>query len=132
MSANGNGPAHLAETLLRTLGGRSVLLRVPKPAIAGDPGEQLGLAQPQFQDTELSPAAVLRGASEVLVAASAVERVVGSLAFNSAQILFASAAGIVIDGLLYPVKSLASAEAFGQVYLWRMQLQPALRQGGQA
>ena len=29
MSANGNGPAHLAETLLRTLGGRSVLLRVP-------------------------------------------------------------------------------------------------------
>ena len=137
MSAHGNGALHLAETLLRTLGGRTVLLRLPKPAIAGDLGEQLGLAQPEFQDTELSPAAILRGSGfsgigEVLLAASAVERVVGSLAFDSAQILFNQAAGIVLDGLLYPIKSLASAEAFGQVYLWRIQLQPALRQGGQA
>ncbi len=44
-----------ADVLLQCAGGRSVLLRMPAPATAGDIGEQLGLAVPSFQDVELSP-----------------------------------------------------------------------------
>ena len=39
-----------ADTLLRGVGGRQVLLRTPAPAIPNDDGEQLGLSSPQFQD----------------------------------------------------------------------------------
>src|SRR5258708_35267924 len=44
-----------ADVLLRCAGGRSVLLRMPANASAGDTTEQLGLAIPEFQDVELAP-----------------------------------------------------------------------------
>src|ERR1700679_2426881 len=75
-----------ADVLLRCAGGRSVLLRMPAPATAGDTTEQLGLAVPTFQDVELAPV-VFRKArataadgkaarSELMVSASAVNRLV--------------------------------------------------------
>lgn len=121
----------LADALLRSVGGRTVLLRIPAPAIAGDPGEQLGLAAPRFQDTPLAPAAFRRlrasikpqGVTcELLVAASAVRTIVGSLEYNSAAVLFSVAAGIVVDSVLYQITSAVSAEAFGEVYLYRLSL----------
>jgi hypothetical protein len=121
----------MADALLRTLGGRTVLLRMPAPAVQGDVGEQVGLAEPQFQDVALGPVAFRRvrvgtgdttepAASELLVSASAVAGIVGSLAFDSAAILFANAAGIVVDGALLRIVSLRSAEAFGSAYLYRL------------
>jgi hypothetical protein len=130
-----SGAIRTTDALLRSLGGRTVLLRISAPAVAGDIGEQLGLAAPQFQDVALAPAVlrrvratIARGAStnvaeyELLVSASAVEKAVGSLAFDSAATLFAQASGIVVDGVLLEIASLAPAEAFGVTYLYRLGL----------
>ncbi len=118
------GATAMADALLRSVGGRQVLLRIPAPAVAGDLGEQVGLAVPLFQDMELAPVVFRRSAGhELLVSGSTVATLVGSLQFGSAALLFQSAAGVVIDGLLYAVLSVASAEAFGAVYLYRVKLQ---------
>src|SRR6202012_2104182 len=79
-----------ADTLLRANGGRAVLLRLPAPAVANNDGEQLGLATPQFQDAELSPTEfrTAEKTSTLLVSGSAVKAIVGSLKFNSAEVLF--------------------------------------------
>ena len=125
--------ARVADVLLRTLGGRTVLLHVPAPAVQGDLGEQVGLGVPVFQDVELGPVVFRRvlvgtgdrttaATSELLVSAAAVERIVGSLAFGSAAVLFASAAGVLVDGSLLRVVSVVSAQAFGEVYLYRLGL----------
>src|SRR5438270_8848951 len=45
-----------ADALLRAAGGRSVVLRLPGPAVPADPAEQLGLAVPELQDLQLGPA----------------------------------------------------------------------------
>ena len=97
-----------ADALLRSGGGRGVLLRILSPGTPGDPTEQLGLATPSFQDVELAPA-VFRKARitigggkgprwEVLISATAVDTLVGSLAYESGQVLFARAAGLLVDG----------------------------------
>jgi hypothetical protein len=118
------GATAMAHALLRSVGGRQVLLRIPAPAVAADLGEQVGLAVPLFQDMELAPVVFRRSAGhELLVSGSTVATLVGSLQFGSAALLFQSAAGVVIDGLLYAVLSVASAEAFGAVYLYRVKLQ---------
>jgi len=51
----GAAAVRAADVLLRCAGGRSVLLRMPANASAGDTTEQLGLAVPEFQDVELAP-----------------------------------------------------------------------------
>ncbi|HEY0264186.1 MAG TPA: hypothetical protein VGC07_06665 [Granulicella sp.] len=109
-----------ADALLRFAGGRSVLLRTPSPAIPGDPSEQLGLATPSFQDIELAPA-VLRG-QMLLLSASAVETIMGTLASNSANVLFADAFGVLIDGALYEIESVETSQTFGIPYLYRLTL----------
>ena len=112
-----------AEILLRAAG-RTLLLRLPAPAIAGDPAEQLGLATPEFQDAEISPVVVRRGKSpglqELLVSATAINRIVGSLGYSAAKVLFAGAYGILIDGALCEVLSVAESEINGVVYLYRL------------
>ena len=130
-----SGPMRVADSLLRSVGGRTVLLHVPAPAVQGDLGEQLGLAAPLFQDVALGPvvfrklkpkiatAQTERPAQyELLVSASAVVQAVGSLAFGAANLLFASAAGVLVDGALFEITSATSSEAFGEVYLYRLGL----------
>lgn len=118
-----SGLAAMADALLGSVGGRQVLLRIPAPAVVGDLGEQLGLALPQYQDVPLAPAVFRRTAGrELLVSGSSVEAIVGSLAFASASVLFAGAAGVLVDGTLFEIESVASAEAFGVVYLYRVLL----------
>ena len=125
----------MADCLLRNAGGRTVLLHIPAPAVPGDLGEQIGLATPLFQDAALGPA-VLRKVRpkiatastervaeyELLVSASAVEKIVGSLASQSADVLLASAAGVVIDQQLLEITSATAVEGFGSVYLYRLGL----------
>ena len=117
-----SGAVRMADALLRGVGGRTVLLHIPAPAVVGDDGEQTGIAIPEFRDVPLAPVVfrLVGDRGEMLVSASAVERLVGSLEFGSAGLLFAQAAGVLVDGLLYLVTSVVSAEAFGAVYLYRV------------
>ena len=139
MSDCQNQTTRAVDVLLRALGGRTVMLRMPAPAVPADPTEQLGIATPTFQDLPLAPvvyrkarATLAEGKpakSELLVAASAIERLVGSLAYASASVLFANAAGILAgptgpdasaDSDLLEIVSTSAEEAFGQPYLYRL------------
>jgi hypothetical protein len=123
-----------ADVLLRGAGGRAVLLRMPVQASAGDETEQLGLAVPTFQDVEMAPvvfrksrqavttqAAVGKVARwELMVSASAVDALVGSLGYSAASVLFATAFGVLIDGVLMTVESMTTSDAFGAPYVYRL------------
>ena len=121
-----------ADVLLRGCGGRMVLLRVPAPAVAGDASEQLGLAVPGFQDVELGPVVFRRtrvsategkpALREMVVSASAIEALTGSLNFSSASVLFASAFGVLVDEALLTVVSATEMEAGGEVCGYRVLL----------
>ena len=125
-----SGVVRVADGLLRGVGGRTVLLRMPAPAIPADVTEQLGVATPLFQDVPLRPvvyrkarAVVADGKAakwELLVSASAVEAVVGSLAYDSASVLFANAFGVVSDGELLEIESATAEQAFGRPYVYRL------------
>ena len=130
-----------ADVLLRCAGGRSVLLRMPANATAGDATEQLGLAVPEFQDVELAPvvfrktrqaASALsvksdKGARwELMVSATVVEKVVGSLGYSAASVLFATTFGVLIDGVLMEVVSATQSELFGTPYVYQLELQAPL------
>ena len=125
----------MANCLLRSVGGRTVLLHVPAPAIVGDLGEQIGLATPLFQDVELGPAVLRKVRAkiataeterpaeyELLVSASAVARAAGGLTYESAEVLFAQAAGVIVNGELMEITSATGSEGFGSVYLYRLGL----------
>ncbi len=131
--------ARMADALLRGVGGRTVLLQMPAPGVPGDPGEQLGLAVPQFQDVALGPVVFRKVRAqtgtadlpkearyELLVSATAVGGLVSSLGYAAAETLFAQAAGVVIDGKTFGITWCASAEAFGEVYLYRLGLRGAV------
>jgi hypothetical protein len=145
--ANVNAAAvRAADTLLRGVGGRKVLLRMPAPAIAGDDGEQLGIATPEFQDTPLWPVVFRRvratmtpataletGATarkaiqyELLVSATAVGTLVSSLTYESAAVLFRNAFGVLVDEELLEVESATWSEIDGAPYLFRLLLRAPL------
>jgi hypothetical protein len=114
----GDAAARAADALLRGCGGRTVLLRLPAPAVAGSDAEELGLAAPQFQDVELSPVLFRKAESTatLMVSASVVQAIVGSLRFNSAEVLFETAAGVVIDCLLYTIVTSVASIFDGEPY----------------
>jgi len=113
-----------ADVLLRNNGGRVVLLRMPAPAVPGAQGEELGLATPEFQDVELGPVVFRKAESTgtLLVSASAVAGIVGSLAFDSAEVLFDSALGVVVDGVVYVVERCVASQVRGEVYCYCLTL----------
>lgn len=127
-----------ADVLLRSVGGRSIILRMPASAAAGDVTEQLGLATPEFQDIELAPAVfrsvrarVAEGKAtrwELLVSASAVESLLGSLGYGAAESMFGAAFGVLIDGVLMAVESTTAAETRGIPYLYRLILRAPVAQ----
>lgn len=122
--------ARAADALLRSCGGRKVLLRMPAPAIAGDLTEQLGIATPQFQDIPLWPAAFRKARAqattlgpvrwELFVSATAVTNIVTSLAYASASVLFQNAAGVLVDEELLDLFSATEEQVFGQPYAYRL------------
>jgi hypothetical protein len=128
--------ARAADALLRGTGGRSVLLRMPAPATAGDAAEQLGLAAPEFQDMELSPvtfrtarATAAEGKAttkELLVSAAAVKAMTGSLGYSAASVLFAEAFGVLVDGVLMEIVSATESEVNGAPYFYRLLLRAPL------
>jgi len=130
--------ARAADVLLRAMGGRTVLLRMPAPAVAADVTEQLGIATPTFQDLPIRPvvyrkarATVAEGKAakwEMLVSASVIESLVGSLTYASASVLFAAAYGVLSDDELLEIVSATEEQVFGQPYVYRLVLRAPLEQ----
>ena len=120
----GEAAVRAADVLLRASGGRSVLLRVPAPAVAGAQGEELGLATPEFQDVVLGPVVFRKAldATRLMVSASVVEALVGSLAFDSAAVLFETAVGVVVDGVVFVIETCVASQAVGEVYCYCLTL----------
>ncbi len=137
VSATG-ASARAADVLLRAMGGRSVMLRMPAPAIPSDVTEQLGIATPAFRDIPLGPivyrkarATVTAGKAakwEMLVSATVVESLVGSLTYDSASVLFAAAYGVLSDDELFEIESATQEQVFGQPYVYRLVLRAPLSQ----
>ena len=124
----------LADALLRRLTGTTAALRVT-PTSAGGTMSEVGLVATTFSEVNLSPAVLRKmrpvweqdGASkwELLVSATSVEQQVNALELVSAQALFAMTLTITVAGQDYLIESIASNEAFGQVYLYRLLLREA-------
>jgi hypothetical protein len=122
------------DSLLRTVGGSTVNLRVAGPNPASDQLET-GAAQTAIENIPLAPAAmrklrpqVTAGQPcqvEILISASAVEVQVSQLQLSSADALFASALGVEVGGKLFLIEALTASEAFGQVYLYRLLVREA-------
>jgi hypothetical protein len=137
ISATG-ATARAADVLLRATGGRSVMLRIPSPAVPADVTEQLGIAVPIFQDIPLGPVVYRKARAtvtigkrakwELLVSATAVRKIVGSLAYASASVLFATAFGVLSYDELLEIESATEEQAVGQPYVYRLVLLAPLAQ----
>jgi hypothetical protein len=137
VSATG-AAARATNVLLRAMGGRTVMLRMPAPAVPTDVSEQLGIATPTFQDIPLGPVVYRKGRAtvaegkaakwEMLVSATVVESLVGSLTYASASVLFAVAYGVLSDDELLEIESATQDQVFGQPYVYRLVLRAPLIQ----
>ncbi len=129
-AARGHSMARAAEVFLRSLGGGTVLLRLP---VGSQPGSaDLGLASPLIEDVALEPAVVrsLPTAQEaaprveVLLSAAAVQAQVELRGYQSADALFAAALGLVLAGKLWRIVNLAADTFAGAAYLYRVTATP--------
>jgi hypothetical protein len=123
-------PQRAADALLRCLGGRTVLLRLPTYAVSGSDAEQLGASSPSYEDIPLSPAVFRRlrpklrdgnaNQYELLISAASVHVQLGLVELASTDQLFTMATGVFVDGELMLIVAAAEAEAFGCPYLYRL------------
>jgi hypothetical protein len=130
------GLARAADSLLRSQGGFTVGLRFPVPAAVAVDAEQLGLSTPQFQDMPLSPAVFRKariamvegeaGKYELLLSPSAVANAVTVQQVASADVLFAMASGIAVNGVLFLIEATSFTEWLGNVCLYRVLLRESL------
>jgi hypothetical protein len=65
---------------------------------------------------------------ELMVSATGVEQQVNALDLQSAQSLFAMTLTVTVAGQDYLIEAIASNEAFGQIYLYRLLLREARQQ----
>ncbi len=130
-------PQMLADALLRTMTGTTALLRVTGTNTDTSQSE-VGLVATTFAEVAISPAVMRKlrptwqegGESkwELLASATSVEQQVNALDLPSAQSLFAMTLAVTVAGQDYLIESIASNEAFGQVYLYRLLLREARQQ----
>ena len=127
-------PQMLADALLRSVAGTSALLRVA----SADPGtgvSEVGIMATSFVSVKVSPVVMRRlrptwkegdsSSWELLVSASSVEQQVNALDLASAQSLFAVTMAVSVGEQDFVIESVASNEAFGQVYMYRLLLREA-------
>ena len=130
-------PQMLADALLRSASGTTALLRVTGTNTDTSMSE-VGLVATTFTDVPVSPVLMRKlrpswqegGESkwELLVSATSVEQQINTLDLPSAQSLFAMTLAVTVAGQDYLIESIASNEAFGQVYLYRLLLREARQQ----
>ncbi len=130
-------PQMLADALLRGAAGSTALLRVTGSNT--DTGmSEVGLVATTFAEVPVSPVLMRKlrptwqegGESkwELLVSATSVAQQADALDLVSAQALFAMTLAVTVAGQDYLIESIASNEAFGQVYLYRLLLHEARQQ----
>ncbi len=127
----------MVDALLRSVSGTSAQLRVTGTNADTNQAE-VGLAPTVFAQVVVSPVAMRKirpsmkeGDSnrwELLVSASSVQAQVDALNLASAQSLFAMTLAVRIADQEYLIESVASNEAFGEVYLYRLALREACQQ----
>lgn len=127
----------LADALLRSMTGTTALLRVTGANTETDQSE-VGLVATAFSDVVVSPVVMRKlrpswqegGESkwELLVSATSVGQQVSALDLPSAQSLFAMTLAVTVAGQDYLIESIASNEAFGQAYLYRLLLRETHQQ----
>jgi hypothetical protein len=127
----------LADALLRSVAGTTALLRVTGTN-ADTSMSEVGLLPTNFAEVAISPVLMRKlrptwqegGESkwELMVSASGVEAQVQALDLASAQALFSMTLTVTVNGQDYLIESIASNEAFGTVYLYRLLLREARQQ----
>lgn len=127
----------LADALLRSVAGATALLKIAVASHATGMSE-LGLVPATFSNAVVSPVVLrkLRPSGqkssqsewELLLSATSVSQQVSALDLASAQALFARTSAVTVSGQDYLIDSVASNEAFGQVYLYRLLLSEAKQQ----
>ena len=127
----------LADALLRSVAGASAQLRVTGSRTDGSQSE-LGLIATTFSEVVVSPVvmrklrpSVKEGEQarwEMLVSATSVQQQIDALDLASAQALFAMTLAVTLAGQEYLIESVASNEAFGKVYLYRLMVREACQQ----
>jgi hypothetical protein len=130
-------PQMLADALLRSMTGTTALLRVTGTNTDTSQSE-VGLVATTFYEVLVSPVVMRKlkptwqedGESkwELFVSATSVTQQVNALDLGSAQALFAMTLAVTVAGQDYLIDSIASNEAFGQVYLYRLLLREAHQQ----
>ena len=127
----------LADALLRSMTGTTALLRVTGTDTNTSMSE-VGLVATTFAEVAISPVVMRKlrptfqkdseSKWELLVSATGVEQQVNALDLPSAQSLFAMTLAVTVAGQDYLIESVASNEAFGQVYLYRLLMREARQQ----
>jgi hypothetical protein len=127
----------LADALLRSVAGTSALLRVTGATTDTNMSE-VGLVATAFAEVMVSPVVMRKLLPswregdeprwELLVSATSVEQQVVALNLASAQSLFAMTLAVTVAEQDYLIESVASNEAFGQAYLYRLLLREARQQ----
>jgi hypothetical protein len=130
-------PQMLANALLRSVGGASAELRVTGVNTTSSHTE-LGIMSTTFYNVVLSPVVMRKlrpswqesGETkwELLVSATSVAEQVQTLELTSAQSLFSMTLAVTVTEQDYLIESVASNEAFGQVYLYRLLLRETRQQ----
>ncbi|HEY5101315.1 MAG TPA: hypothetical protein VII70_00920 [Steroidobacteraceae bacterium] len=132
-----NAAQMLADALLRGAGGTSAQLKVTGANSDTDMSE-LGLVATTFADVVVSPVMMRKlrptwkenGQSkwELMISATSVAAQVSALDLPSAQALFAMTLAVTVAGQDFLIESIASNEAFGQAYIYRLLLREARAQ----
>jgi hypothetical protein len=127
----------LADALLRSVSGTSAQLRITGTNLDTNMSE-LGLVSTAFSEVTISPVVMRKlrptwqegneSKWELLVSATGVQQQVTVLDLASAQSLFGMTLTVTVAGQRYLIESVASNEAFGQVYLYRLLLREARQQ----
>jgi hypothetical protein len=127
----------LADALLRSVSGTSAQLRITGTNLDTNMSE-LGLVSTSFSEVTISPVVMRKlrptwqegneSKWELLVSATGVQQQVTVLDLASAQSLFGMTLTVTVAGQSYLIESVASNEAFGQVYLYRLLLREARQQ----
>jgi hypothetical protein len=132
-----SAPQMIADALLRSVAGSSAQLRVTG-ASSDSSQSELGLIATTFSEVVISPVVMrkLRPTTkagdasqwEMLASATSVQAQVNVLDLQSAQALFAMTLVVTMAGSDYVIESVASNEAFGKVYLYRLTLRETFQQ----
>jgi hypothetical protein len=127
----------LADALLRSVGGASAQLVVTSTSTDSAMSE-MGLVATNLGSVIVSPVVMRKlrptwqegnqSKWELLISASSVEEQVGALNLPSAQSLFAMTLSVIVAEQSYLIESIASNEAFGQIYLYRLLLREQRQQ----